>query len=353
VLNSPKFVGMRIGLLLLILLPSFVFAQPKRTLAVKKNYEKGVDAYNAGDFTGALALFEQCVSQDSTYSEAYLNISYITFDQKNYIKSLVNVKKAMKYNLFEPSIFVQAGKCFFHLEEYDSATYFLQKGISYGAKSESDYLYLAKGLTNLGNCREAIHYYSKAIELNTQSTYALIERGGCYFNLGDYELAKNDFEAALKINPKSVPALSGMASASLAMEDPETALTFINQGIESANTQEKVQLYILKGNYYKSIGNLEEAMLSFDAAFALDNQNPIVLNNQATIFIEQENYQSAFEKCNEALDLNPEMMEAYFNRGIANEMLRNVEDACMDWEQAFILGSAIAEEYLNSPVCNE
>ena len=48
-----------------------------------------------------------------------------------------------------------------------------------------------------------------------------------------------------------------------------------------------------------------------------------------------------------------EMMEAYFNRGIANEMLRNVEDACSDWEQAFILGSEKAEEYLNSPTCNE
>jgi hypothetical protein len=34
-------------------------------------------------------------------------------------------------------------------------------------------------------------------------------------------------------------------------------------------------------------------------------------------------------------------------------MLRNVQDACSDWEQAFILGSEIAEEYLNSATCNE
>ena len=46
-------------------------------------------------------------------------------------------------------------------------------------------------------------------------------------------------------------------------------------------------------------------------------------------------------------------MEAFYNRGIANEMLRNVEAACADWEEAFILGSEKAEKFLNSPTCNE
>ena len=44
-------------------------------------------------------------------------------------------------------------------------------------------------------------------------------------------------------------------------------------------------------------------------------------------------------------------MEAFFNRGIAKEMLKDLEGACADWEDAFFLGSENAEKYVNSPAC--
>lgn len=322
-------------------------------MAVRKLYEQAMEQYSLGNQTESLKLFEQCVAEDSTYSEAYLNISYITFDQKNYIKALVNAKKALKYNQFQAPIFIQTGKCFYHLEEYDSSVYFLSKGISFGANAETDYLYLAKSLSYQGEYRDATFYFGKALEINPANAVAYNERGSAYFELGEYDLAKADFEKALSLNPQSISAIANMANVSLALGDNETALTYINKGIEGATGEQKIQLLIMKGNYYKSIGDFQNAGLAYDEAFALDNQNAVILNNQASVLIELEDYQGAFEKCNQALDLQPEMMEAYFNRGIANEMLRNVEAACMDWEQAFILGSSVAEEYLNSPVCNE
>lgn len=344
---------MRFSLLFLLLVPFFALAQPKRSMAVRKLYSQAVDQYSQGNQSESLRLFEQCVAEDSTFSEAYLNISYITFDQKNFVKALVNAKKALKYNQFQAPVFIQTGKCFYYLEEYDSAVYFLNKAISFGAKAESDYLYLAKSLAYQGEYRDAAFYFGKAIEINPNNALAYNERGSALFQLGEYELAKADFEKALSLNPQSVSALANMGNVLLALGDSETALTYIDKGIETATGQQKVQLLILKGNYYKSIGDFENAGITYEEAFKLDNQNAVVLNNQASVLIELEDYQGAFEKCNEALELNPEMMEAYFNRGIANEMLRNVEDACMDWEQAFILGSSVAEEYLNSPVCNE
>lgn len=344
---------MKLRLLFLLLFPLFAYSQPKRSLAVRKLYDQAVTQYNAGNQAESLRLFEECVAADSTYTEAYLNISYITFDQNNFVKALVNAKKALKYNQFQAPIFIQTGKCFYYLEEYDSAAYFLNKGISFGAKAESDYLYLAKCMAYQGEYRDATFYFGKALEINPNNGVAYNERGSAYFQLGEYELAKADFEKALALNPQSTGALANMANVSLALGDNETALTYINKGIETATGDQKIQLLILKGNYYKTIGEFENASLAYEEAFQLDNQNAVILNNQASIMIELENYQGAFEKCNEALDLQPEMMEAYFNRGIANEMLRNVEAACMDWEQAFILGSSIAEEYLNSPVCNE
>lgn len=344
---------MRLLLLTLCLLSLTVFAQPKRSVAVRKSFDQAVELYNQGKSLEALALFENCVAEDSTFSEAYLNISYIYFDQKNYIKSLFNAKKALKYNQFQSSIYIQSGKCLYHLEEYDSSIYYINKGISFGAKDEYDFIYLAKSYSKTGAHRDAIFYYSKAIEINGNNYVTYNERGAAYYELGEFEQSKIDIEKALSINPQSISAITNMARVSLALGDNETAINYIDKGIEGANDDQKVELLILKGNYYKSIGDFENASKTFDMAFQLDSENAIILNNQAAVFIEQENFESALEKCNLALDINPEMMEAYFNRGIANEMLRNVEAACLDWEQAFILGSSTAEEYLNSPICNE
>lgn len=344
---------MKLRLLLLLLFPLFAYSQPKRSLAVRKLYDQAIEQYNAGNQAESLRLFEQCIASDSTFTEAYLNISYITFDQNNYVKALVNVKKALKYNQFQAPIFIQTGKCFYYLEEYDSAAYFLSKGISFGAKAETDFLYLAKCMVYQDEYRDATFYFGKALEINPNNAVAYNERGNAYFQLGEYELAKADFEKALTLNPQSTSALTNMANVSLALGDHETAITYIDKGLETATGEEKVQLLILKGNYYKTIGEFENASVTYEEAYQLDNQNAVVLNNQASVMIELEDYEGAFAKCNEALEIQPEMMEAYFNRGIANEMLRNVEAACMDWEQAFILGSSIAEEYLNSPVCNE
>ena len=69
--------------------------------------------------------------------------------------------------------------------------------------------------------------------------------------------------------------------------------------------------------------------------------------------IDLEKYETAIDKCDAAIVLNPNQMEAYFNRGIANEMIRDVEQACSDWQKAFVLGSQKAIQYLNGPVCNE
>jgi len=344
---------MKLSLLLIFLVPFVGFSQLKRSLSARKSFDQATQQYNQGNSAEALKLFEQCVAEDSSFSEAHLNISLIAFSNQNYTKALSASLTAYKFNKFQSSIFVQVGKCYFHLDQFDSCVVFIKQGISYGAKEEIDYLYLAKALSNESEYREATFYYGKAIELNTTNATIYNERGSAYYQLGEYALAAEDFKKSLELNPGSTAVYSNLANVALALEDNDTALSYINEGITKANPEQKIQLLILKGNYYKNIGEIENASLAYNEAFELDNQNAVIINNQASILIELEDFEGAFAKCNEALEIDSEMMEAYFNRGIANEMLRNVEDACMDWEQAFILGSEIAEEYLNSPICNE
>lgn len=338
---------------LLFLLPFLSFAQ-KHSSEAKKLYKSATKAYSDGNVIEALKLFSECVKVDAVYPEAYHNMSLIYYGRKEYDKALDNERIAYHQNKTAVPVLSQLGKCYFMNDMFDSAIVFLDKAINAGDKNEFNHLYLASSYSQTEQYNDAIFHYGRAITFNSENPISYNERGMAYFNIGDYDNAESDFNKTLKLNPSSPAAIySNLANTMLSKGEPEKALDYINQGIATAEGDEKIQLLILKGNYYFSIGDIDSAEAAFNEAYELDQENPIILTNQATVFMERSEWDLALEKCNMALELDPEMMEAYYNRGITNEMLRNVDDACMDWEQAFILGSEKAEEYLNSATCTE
>jgi Flp pilus assembly protein TadD len=50
----------------------------------------------------------------------------------------------------------------------------------------------------------------------------------------------------------------------------------------------------------------------------------------------------------QAIGIDPKYGEAYLNRGIVKEMLRDMKGACTDWKKASELGVAAAENYVNN-----
>lgn len=338
---------------ILLLLPIFTQAQVKYNSEAKKAYSKGIKEYKNNNIDEALKLFKQCVAIEPVYAEAHLNISSIYYGRDNFEAALASAKSAYANNKFEVSIYSQLGKSYFKTGNSDSAAFFLEKAVELGSKGEFEFLYLGKSQLSIENFDAALLNLDKVISLNDKNIEAYNAKGNVYYQMADYEKAEIEFKNALALDQKSIPVIANLANTSIAQGKNDEALAYLNSGMTSAEGEQKINLLILAGTLHHINKELDLAHDMFQQAYELDNKNVVVLNNQAAVFLDQDKYQSAFDKCNAALEIQPEMMQAYFNRGIANEMLRNVEGACSDWEQAFILGSEIAEEYLNSATCNE
>ncbi|HOV55853.1 MAG TPA: tetratricopeptide repeat protein, partial [Bacteroidales bacterium] len=65
-----------------------------------------------------------------------------------------------------------------------------------------------------------------------------------------------------------------------------------------------------------------------------------------------EDYQSALEDFNKAIELDNNYAIAYLNRGNTKEMLRDMSGACEDWKKAADLGISSAEMY-HKQLCNK
>ncbi|MFD1553613.1 hypothetical protein DNU06_16185 [Putridiphycobacter roseus] len=340
-------------LLLLMLLPLTMFGQKEYSETATKLFEEGNVAYRAGQHDVALGLYEQCLAAEPQYVEAIVNISAVKFDQKNYVKSLDFARKAYGIEKVQYAIFSQLGKSYYMNNYFDSAVFFLERIKVFQKLSDEENYFLAAGRVKTNDFVGARKLAERLVEKAPENSDYLSLRGNVYYGLGEYEKAITDYNMALKQEPNNLYIYSNIANANLKLDRPDAALGFIDKGIQAAEGRDKVAFLILKGNYYQSVGDLDNAEKLYDEAYAIDNTNPNILVNQAGVLIDRENYQSALEKCNLAIEKNVQLMEAYYNRGIANEMLRNVEQACADWEEAFILGSEKAEKFLNSPTCNE
>ncbi|MFL0770746.1 MAG: tetratricopeptide repeat protein, partial [Prochlorococcus sp.] len=58
-------------------------------------------------------------------------------------------------------------------------------------------------------------------------------------------------------------------------------------------------------------------------------------------------YQSAIADYNKAIAINPQHALAYTNRGIAKELVKDLEGACADWRKAAALGNRDAARWVS------
>jgi tetratricopeptide (TPR) repeat protein len=340
-------------LLLIFVLPFLGFGQGNYKSSAKKLFKQAGLEYQAGNNLAALDLYKQCVGQEPSFAEAYVNMANVEFNDKSYDKSLSYAKKALKYNKIEHTVYSQIGKSYFMMNNYDSSTYYLNMACVFGGNSAEDFAYLAISENNQNKYKLAQAHISKSIALDEANGYYYLVRGNSNFGLSDFEGAKSDYEKSLNLNPNNKEIYKNLANVYTMLGDSEKALENINLGIKGASGDEQLSYLILQGIYYHKKGDLDNAEKSFSEAYAINNQSAVVLTNQAAVMLDKGEFEQALEKCTKAIDIDPTKTEAYFNRGIANEMLRNTEDACSDWEEAFIMGAVKAEEYLNSPTCNE
>ncbi len=345
---------MRILLVVFILNVQMAIAQ-KGNYAEEVNlqYSSALLAYKAGNIEEAKSKFSACLLIDSTCFEAHLGLGLLAFEASNYSESLNNCELAKKLRPLDSNLLALIGKNYFHLKWYDQAEVALKTVLSLDNSLADEMLYLALTLQKKGNYNGALFYLDKLVTQLPNNDVFRLNRGLIYIELEMYEEALIDFDQGILLSPTTISNYIQAGKTALLLGQKEEAKNYIEQGSELDKLSANVDLLLLKGNYYNFIEEFDSASFYYDVAYSRENADPTILVYQAAVLIDLEDYAAAIEKCDAALKINPDLMEAYFNRGIAREMTRDVEGACLDWQRAFVLGSQRAIEYLNGSVCNE
>ena len=238
-----------------------------------------------GDDQLALQDYTKAISLDP--SDAYVLISrgHIYFDQKRYREALIDFNQA---TLLEPTL-----------------------AIAYLGKSQV----LAELCDFLGAEQEI----NKALSMSDTQEFkamALSTRGKLYELKGQYKKALKDYGSAIEILPDYAYAYLKRAKIHERLGEFEDVISNCTVGLEHEfNRDNQLSLLLTRGSAYDELGEFNLALEDFNHALSIDAKNAYTHMNIGITLSNQEMLEKSLASISRAITYNPQLWEAYANRG--------------------------------------
>jgi tetratricopeptide (TPR) repeat protein len=169
---------------------------------------------------------------------------------------------------------------------------------------------------NEGDDDEAVEDFTKALAGNREHMPSLLARAEANRRAGRKKDAKSDYKAALdqmgEDDPNRQDAAPRLASLLRDSGDYEDAVEILRETVRVTGPTAKI--YTELGQIYIAQKRLELAQLVLAKALELDAKDPAVYNSLALLAQKQGKSQEAFERFDQAASLDPNYIDARFNK---------------------------------------
>jgi len=167
-----------------------------------------------------------------------------------------------------------------------------------------------------GDDDAAIGHFSKALSINTNQTAALLARAEAHRRAGHKKEARADYETALRTTEEEDPnrrdAAARLASLLRDSGDFDDAVNVLRETVRVSGVNAKI--YTELGLIYIQQKRYELAELVLAKAAEADAKDPAIYNAYALLALRQGKAQEAFDRFDHAVSLDPNYIDARFNK---------------------------------------
>lgn len=208
----------------------------------------------------------------------------------------------------------------------------------------------AKGLLPTPDWKGAQTDADQAIMLGANSPEAYVIRGFARLALNDLKGAVGDADRALARNPRlarghelsfQIKAQSGDFQGALA--DCETALSLV----AADDTREKARLIVARGIARSAAGDIDGALADYARAIELRPELPQAYLNRAILHAQRGLNEPAIADFTRCIEASPDFAPAYFHRGNLHIPRGDYAEAIADLTRSIELGHETANAYGN------
>lgn len=235
-------------------------------------YQQGQCTYDQGNFTAALAAFQEVCLLHPTFANAHFNKGLALHQLQRYTQA--------------SAAFEQAITC-----DPTAVTFYVQAGITFSQR---------------GLFAEAVQMYQRAVLMEAQHTKAWELLADAYYALKQYREAVEAYKRALGLQVSAAPHRATLVG----RHDPGRARTYMNLGLASK--------YARQNN---------EALAAFECAIDLDPGLKQAYYNKGNLLAVCGLHQLAVQAFDKALQIDPLYLSAYRAKGGALRSLGLLDEA--------------------------
>ncbi len=210
-------------------------------------------------------------------------------------------QKAVRLDPTFPAAHTKLGVAYKEVGDLDQAETTLQKAVELDPKGYEPVFQLGEVYRLLDRAKQAIRAYLAAIENDPNQFFAHFRLAGCYQQLEQFASAIESYRTALKIDPRNAYAWSNL------------------------------------GACYDSDGDPYQAISSYKRSLECNVQQPLVLVNLATVYINQDRYDAGRRTLDAAIRIDPNVSVAHERLGYCHWREGDMDTAAKEYATALQL----------------
>nr|WP_270257852.1 tetratricopeptide repeat protein [Coprococcus catus] len=199
---------------------------------------KGMNAYESGDYDTAVNEFKEAISYDGSNADYYIHLGMAYVEQKSYDEALgyFNQAEGCAENDDQKALLNRGrGIACLYQGDYQTAIKWFGDALNISSQSNDiriDTLYYkAEAEQNSGDYQAAVQSYGQIIDLKDDAGTRML-RGMAYMQLQDYASAEKDLYAAIKQSRKSYAVYRTLYSALEAQGKDDEAKQILNDALQ-------------------------------------------------------------------------------------------------------------------------
>jgi len=237
-------------------------------------------------------------------------------------------------DFIEASIYSDRGVAKWRLNQTKEAIEDFNKSIQLSPENAAVYNNRGNALMDLGHPDEAVKDFDRAVALSPNYGAAYNNRGNARVALGQYALAFQDFRKAVELMPQSAVPFNGRGMAHAELKRYHAAVRDLSRAI-SINPK-YMAAYHHRADAYLGLGMYREAAADATQVLTLQPEvtDPNLLLLRARAYAGDKKLNPALEDLNKAIEVNPDLVDAYIERGMVFAQARRFDDAIGDLTRA-------------------
>lgn len=274
----------------------------------------------------AVKLLSDSIVMDSTRADLFVKRAQVYLANEQVGAAMVDINKALQLDPNNVDTYLMLANVYYMLGDESNISTTLNKAAEIDPFDSRPLVKLGELNLLQQNYNLAAAYIDKAIKIESYNPQAYFIKG-MYFIMAQQDTvdALKSFQLAYEQDGSFYDPVEQICRIYVVQEPPYTMDYLRNvqkQFPEQANARYELALYL------QSHGEPEEALLHYDTLLMADPSNYILLYNEAYVnFIYLHNNEIALDYFDRALQVNPDYLDALYNKGRVLEQMGNYSRA--------------------------